>query len=78
MPRVALKREQYMAKDLTSYIVGKMYGRFTQAEMGEELGISQQAFGMKLRKAQFSFVELVKIFSKLESTDEEIARLLKK
>ena len=48
-----------------------------QKDMGELLGITQQAFGAKLRKCQFSYMELLEVFRKLGFSDEEILRYSK-
>ena len=62
--------------DLKRYIAGKMRSEeITQVQMADELAITQSAFSQKLRKAQFSYSELVMIFRKLHSTTEEITRL---
>ena len=62
--------------DLKRYIAGKMRSEeITQVQMADELAITQSAFSQKLRKAQFSYSELVMMFRKLHSTTEEIARL---
>jgi len=62
--------------DLKRYIAGKMRSEeITQVQMADELAITQSAFSQKLRKAQFSYSELVMMFRKLHSTTEEITRL---
>ena len=62
--------------DLRRYISGKMASEdIRQKDMAEELGITQGAFSQKLSKGQFDFCDLVRMFSRLHSTDEEISRL---
>jgi predicted transcriptional regulator len=62
--------------DLRRYISGKMRSEdIRQQDMAEELGITQGAFSQKLSKGQFDYADLVRIFSRLRSTDEEIMRL---
>lgn len=62
--------------DLKRYILGKMRSEgFRQQDMAEELNITQGAFSQRLRKAQFDYSELVKMFRKLHSSAEEITRL---
>lgn len=78
MPRVAIKKKQYMISDLAQWITGRMYAmKIRQKDMGELLGISQQAFGHKLKISQFTYGELLEILKKLDATDEEILRLMK-
>jgi hypothetical protein len=45
--------------------------------MANELGISQQAFGKKLKNSQFTFADLVTIFGVLDMPDEDIVRVMK-
>lgn len=78
MPRVAIKKKDYMISDLSEKISGKMYTmKIRQKEMGELLGITQQAFGKKLEKSKFKYDELLSIFKRLEFTDEEILKMMK-
>ena len=78
MPRVALKRKEYMVADLSKWIVGKMYEkRISQKEMADMLGITQQAFGQRLRRGYFPYKDLIQIIKKLDATDEEILRLMR-
>ena len=78
MPRVRLNRKKYMVKDLSEFIIGRMRTLgLTQAQMGKEINISQQAFGHRLQNSLFSYEELLVLFKKLNATDEEILRLMK-
>ena len=78
MPRVVIKKKEYKVNDLSVYIVGKMYEKkLRQADLAEMLNITQPAFSNRLKKGLFSYAELLDIIQKLESTDEEILRLMK-
>lgn len=78
MQRVHLNKKQYVAKDFIACVSGKMYTRgIRQKDMGELLGITSQAFGKKLKKCQFSYLELLEVFKKLDFSDEEILRYSK-
>ena len=78
MPRVVIKKKEYKVNDLSVYIVGKMYEKkLRQADLAEMLNITQPAFSNRLKKGLFSYAELLDILQKLESTDEEILRLMK-
>lgn len=78
MPRVAIKKKDYMISDLSEKIFGRMHSmNIRQREMGALLGITQQAFSQKLQKSKFNYGELLSIFKRLEFTDEEILRLMK-
>ena len=64
---------------LQKNIKAKMSGEdFTQTQLGKELGISQVAAGQKIRKLQFSYEDLVKIFAMLNFSDAEILEVMKK
>ena len=69
MPRVAIKKKDYLQTDLREWMNGRMksLGK-TQAHMGELLHITQQGFGN---------VQLYVIFKELQATDEEILKLMK-
>lgn len=78
MPRITSKRKAYMTKDIGSWIAGKMrMNKITQADMADCLNITQQAFGQKLRKSQFTYADLLAILEKLNVTDEEIIKLMR-
>ena len=78
MPRVAIKKKDYMISDLSQWIAGRMYAKkIRQRDMGELLGITQQAFCKKLKISHFTYGELISVLKKLEATDEEILRLMK-
>lgn len=66
-----------MAKDFTCCIVGKMYGRYTQADLSKEFGLTQQGMGYKIRRANFTYPELLKLFSLLDFSDDEILKYMK-
>ncbi len=85
MPRVAIKKKDYMIADLPSWIVGKMYTKgLKQKDLANLLGITPQAFSFRLRKNGrgdpkdvFSYGDLLTLFKALDATDEEILRLTK-
>lgn len=78
MPRIKQYEEKYMKKDMANYIDMKMHEhRISQAEMGELLGISQPAFNNRLKKCLFTYTDLIRMFKRLESTDDEINKLMK-
>ena len=78
MPRVTIKKKEYMISDLSQWIVGRMYAmEIRQRDMAELLGITQPAFCNKLKINYFTYGELLSILKTLEATDEEILRLMK-
>lgn len=78
MPRVAINKKKYLKTDLREWMWGRMntLGK-NQAYMGAALGISQQAFGNRLKEATFTNEQLYIIFRELEATDENIVRLMR-
>lgn len=78
MPRVHLNRKTYKVKDISGWIVGRMYSmNIHQKQMSEELGISQQAFSKKLKNSNFTYSDLLTIIKVLNPEDEEIVKLLR-
>ena len=78
MPRIHLKKKEYLKTDLREWMTGRMDTlEKNQAYMGAVLGISQPAFGKRLSKANFTNEQLYIIFKELEATDENIIRLMR-
>lgn len=78
MPRVAIKKKDYMISDLSEWIAGRMYAmKIRQQDMAELIGITQSAFCQRLKKGLFTYGELLSILKRLKATDEEILRLMK-
>jgi DNA-binding transcriptional regulator LsrR (DeoR family) len=78
MPRVYITKQQQMNNRLVSLIYGTMkVQHVTQRQMADKLGISQQAYAKKLKKCQFTFVDLVTIFEELDMQDEEILSVMR-
>ena len=87
MPRVELKKKEYMVSDLPGWIIGRMHVlKLRQVDVARELGISQSALSHRLdpKKAKkgekpedpFKYGDLLTLFKVLEATDEEKVRLL--
>lgn len=78
MPRVQLYKQKYMLQDLSDWITGRMrVMKKSQAYMGELLGISQVAFGQKVRQSNFKYSEMLAILKELQATDEEILKFMR-
>ena len=78
MPRVHLKRKEYMVSDFSSWLNDRMYRRkLSQKDLGQFIGISQPAFSNRMKKGLFSYEDIITLLDKLEATDEEILRLMK-
>lgn len=52
--------------------------KISNAELGELIGITGQAFGYRMKNANFEFIHLVKIFERLQLSQDEILRVMKK
>ena len=79
MPRVnpfnPIERKK---NEMKKYIKGKLAENdMHQKDIGEALGMTQQAAGYKIRTACYSLTDLWKIFRLLGSTDEEILKVMK-
>lgn len=78
MPRVAIKKKEYMTSDFVKWLVGEMRARnLKQKDMGAILGIKQNAFSKRLESGFFTYKDLITIFKKFETPEEEIVRLMK-
>lgn len=78
MPRVALKKSEYMLADFSKWLKGEMWARnISQEEMGNILGISQQAFSNRLMNKKFDIREIMLIFHEFDTPSEKIVQLLK-
>lgn len=80
MPRVAIKKKDYMIADLPGWIVGKMHKKkLRQTDVAKEIGITQPAMSQRLGQDldSFTYGDLLTLFKVLEATDEEILRLMK-
>lgn len=78
MPRVQINKKKYMLQDLSDWITGKMrIQKKSQAYMGGLLGISQVAFGQRLKNSNFEYSQLLEILKELQATDEEILKFMR-
>ena len=78
MPRIAIKKKEYMVTDLSKWIVGKMYEmKLRQSDLAEMIGVSQPAFCPRLKKGMFSYEDLLTLLKNLNATDEEILKMMK-
>lgn len=81
-PRGFYDKEKFFEARLAEFIEGRRrrLGK-KQAELGEVIGISQQAFGKRVKpeegKCNLTCIQLVKLFDALEVTDEERIALMK-
>lgn len=78
MPRVSIKKKDYKVTDFKRWLIGEMGVRgIRQKDIGEWLGISQPAVCNKMKKGEFSLKELITIFEKFGTSEEQIGKLLK-
>ena len=77
-PRGFYDKDKHQIDCLIEFISGKMKTtKKNQTAMGEVIGMQQASFGSRLRAGNFNYIQLVKIFSELNATDEEILKLMK-
>ncbi len=79
MPRtLPFSQTERKKEDFKKWIKGKRSAEdITQEMLGKKLGITQQSAGTKIRKGQYSYTDLLIIFSVTHATDEEILQLMK-
>ena len=78
MPKVYITKQDQLNNRLVTLIYGTMkVKKLTQTQMADKLDISQQAFGKKLKNKQFTFSDLVTIFTELEISDADILSVMR-
>lgn len=80
MPRVAINKEKYMEADAVAFIEGKTReSRQTDKDIAEAIGLSAPSYCIRKRDGhmKFGYLELVKMFQKLNLTDEEVVNLMR-
>lgn len=78
MPRVSIKKKDYLLQDLGDWIRNKLRRqKRSQQSLAEVLGISQPALYQRLEKGRFDYSELIEIFKELDATDEEILKFMR-
>lgn len=78
MPRVRIKKKEYMVNDLVKWINHRRADlNLRQNDLAKLLGISQPALSNRLEKGLFDYTDMIKIFKVLNATDEEILKLMK-
>lgn len=78
MPRVRIKKKEYMVNDLVKWINCRRADlNLRQRDLAELLGISQPALSNRLEKGLFNYTDMIQILKVLNATDEEILKLMK-
>lgn len=78
MPKVYLTKQDEMSEKLVALIYGRMKVRnVTQKKMADRMGISQQAYGKKLKNRQFTYWDLVIIFDELDIDDQQMIQVMR-
>lgn len=79
MPRVAIKKNDYIIKDFRRWLIGELKVQgLRQADMAQWLGISQQAVSAKLKSGNFDMKELLIIFEKLNTDSETVRNIFRR
>lgn len=80
MPRVALYKDKYTDADAIAYVEGKTRGcRLQDKDIASAIGISPPSYCKRKNngKLNLNYLELVKVFQKLDFTDEEIVMFMR-
>ena len=78
MPRVTIKKKDYMQADLIQWIIGRLYVKgLHQKDLGEKLGLSRAAMCARMKSGFFENKDLLIIFQYLDASDDEIIKLMK-
>lgn len=78
MPRPKLSMRKYIKRDFSEAIVTRMKReKVTQKMLGKELGVCQQAAGVKIRQMTMSYDDLVTLFHVVDFSDEEIVKFMR-
>lgn len=73
MPKVYLSELERMNQKLGSWVYGQMkVHRLTQKDMAKELGISQQAFSMKMKLYRFTYDDFLVFVRMFKPSQEEM------
>lgn len=69
--------DKFKKDSLVETIEGKKRRlKVSNGELGELIGITGQAFGHRLKDANLEFIHLVKIFKRLQFSQDEILELM--
>ena len=78
MPRVSIKKKEYVLSDFSEWVIGRMKTLgYTQKQLGEKIGVGQSSFSEKLRNRNFTLADALTILKVLGASDTEILRLMK-
>ena len=78
MPRIELKKKDYLLEDLSDYIRNEARRKgITLEDIAEELGCKKANVSYLLKNHSFSVEQIVTIFKVLEVEPEKIGRMLK-
>lgn len=70
-------KDKYRKESLIEIIEGKKRRlKVSNAELGQLIGVTGQAFGHRLKDANLEYMHLVKIFERLQFSEEEILKLM--
>ena len=70
-------KDKFSKDSLVELIEGKKRVlKVSNAELGELIGITGQAFGQRLKNAKLEYMHLIKIFQRLNFSQDEIIKLM--
>lgn len=75
MPRVKELKSNYIGKTVRKWLID---ADMNQQDLANEIGMSPQLLGYKIKNNAFGYGDLLDIFEALKLPDEEIIRAMKK
>lgn len=70
-------KDKYSRDSLVELIEGKKRRlKVNNVELGKIIGMTGQAFGHRLRDANFEYIHLIKIFQRLQFSQDEILKVM--
>lgn len=77
MPRIKANKREYMIKDFSAWLVGKMWEqKLKQEDIARLLNCTRSNVSKKLTNHNFTLEEIIIIFHELGVTEEEATKLL--
>lgn len=77
MALITISKRKYKRNELVKYIAGECINKkIKYIQLADAIGITPQAFSKKMSRGQFSFDDLLIIFSILKPSKEDLAEIM--
>lgn len=78
MPRLKISDEETKKKSMRGWIKSQLSENgITQTQISNRMNITPRGFRYKMKSLDFSYFELITLFTMLDTDEKEIARLMK-